>query len=179
MKLEAVANPRVKEEIDDVNDVDFGMASKIIIEVVDPLTNPIIPMNLVVRNAEIPDPPWVKFFLIKFDNYNGIVESLSDVQEVVSCLEETTRTRFSVIKTRRKSFGCTEFNPYGIKVYWSEDGIPYTILNKKLMDCQHGKYRRPLPKGEKKVGRPTLMPDGVLKYKGTKKIELSCTDKIT
>ncbi|XP_068230195.1 calcium-responsive transcription factor-like [Palaemon carinicauda] len=176
IKLEAVANPRLKEDIEDVNDVDFGMASKIIIEIVDPMTNPIIPMNLVVRNAEIPDPPWVKLFLIKFDNYNGIVESLNDVQEVVSCLEETTRTRFSVIKTRRKSFGCTEFNPYGIKVYWGEDGIPYTILNKKLMDCQHGKYRRPLPKGEKKVGRPTLMPDGVLKYKGTKK--LNCPAQI-
>ncbi|KAK7086615.1 hypothetical protein SK128_015286 [Halocaridina rubra] len=69
-----------------------------------------------------------------------------------------------------------EFNPNGIKVYWHKDGVPYIILNKKLLDCQHGKYRRPLPNGEKKIGQPIVTPEGVVKYKVTKK--LNCPAQI-
>lgn len=163
IRLEAVA---VKEELDD----EYGMASNIIIEVVDPLSNPNLPINLGLNRVVKTEPPWVALFNLKFDNYNGIVETINEVQEVVNRLEEATSTRFSVIKTRRKSFGCTEFNPNAIKVYWGGDGIPYTILNKKLLDCQHGRYRRPLPKGEQKIGQPVIMPSGVLKYKVTKKV---------
>ncbi|KAK7084920.1 hypothetical protein SK128_015363 [Halocaridina rubra] len=90
------------------------------------------------------DPPWIPLFSQKYTNYKGLVNTLADAKEILRRLEVSTCTRYAVWNTNKKNFGLTEFSPFArpFRIFWGPDLVPYVVLNRKVLDCQHGRDRK-------------------------------------
>lgn len=95
-----------------------------------------------ISNTE--EPPWVPLFSQKYSNYKGLVNTLADAKEILRRLEVSTCTKYAVWNTNKKNFGVTEFSPFArpFRIFWGPDLVPYVMLNRKVLDCQHGRDRK-------------------------------------
>ncbi|XP_038068532.1 uncharacterized protein LOC119737930 isoform X2 [Patiria miniata] len=106
----------------------------------------------------------------------GYVYSLDRAEKVRRNFEVRTNTSYVAVSNVRPNFGQTELSRENHRIYWEEpqqdtpikstsrikfDGVPFILLAKRVLDCQHGRAwnrRRDKEKPERKRRKKQCTP---------------------